>query len=97
MPRAEEPRDRVVVTTKPFERDVKRLHKRGKDMERLRPVIESLRLGQPLAQRHHDHALAGEWQGFRDCHIEPDWVLIYAIDEEALYLTRTGSHADLFG
>jgi mRNA interferase YafQ len=46
--------------------------------------------------RHRDHALTGDWKGFRDCHIQPDWVLIYSVDDEALYLTRTGSHSDLF-
>lgn len=87
---------RAVVTSKAFERDVKRLRKRGKDTGRLRPVINALRLRQPLDPRHRDHALGGEWQGFRDCHVEPDWLLLYRLDAESVYLTRTGTHADLF-
>jgi mRNA interferase YafQ len=97
MPRADEPQPRAVVTTKAFERDVKRLRKRGRDLARLRAVIDALRLGQPLDPRHRDHALTGDWQGFRDCHVEPDWVLIYRRDAEAVSLTRTGTHSDLFG
>jgi mRNA interferase YafQ len=87
---------RALVTTKSFERDLKRLRKRGKDIDRLWDVVEALRLGQPLRPRHRDHPLSGDWQGFRDCHVEPDWVLIYQLDDEAVYLTRTGTHADLF-
>ena len=87
---------RALVTTKPFERDLKRLRKRGKDIGRLWDVVEALRLGQPLQARHRDHSLSGDWQGFRDCHVEPDWVLVYQLDDEAVYLTRTGTHADLW-
>jgi len=86
---------RALVTTKSFERDLKRLRKRGKDIDRLWDVVEAIRVGDPLQRRHRDHPLSGEWQGFRDCHVEPDWVLIYQLDEEAVYLTRTGTHADL--
>ena len=91
------PQPRPVVTTKAFERDLKRLRKRGKDLKLLRAVIDAIRLGQRLEHRHRDHALAGEWQGFRDCHVEPDWVLIYSVGEEAVYLIRAGTHSDLFG
>ena len=80
-----------------FERDLKRFRKRGFDLEPLWVVVEDLRLRRPLAARHRDHALTGDWKGFRDCHILPDWVLIYALDDEAVYLTRTGTHADIFG
>jgi mRNA interferase YafQ len=97
MTTADEPPPRVVVTTKAFERDVKRLRKRREDMERLRAVVETLRLGRPLEPRHRDHPLTGVWQGFRDCHIGPDWLLIYRLDEEAVYLARTGTHSGLFG
>jgi len=89
------PTPRALVTTKSFERNLKRLRKRGKDIDRLWDVVEALRLGRPLQPRHRDHALTGKWQGFRDCHVEPDWVLIYQLDVEAVYLTRTGTHADL--
>jgi len=86
---------RALVTTKSFERDLKRLRKRGKDIDRLWDVVEAIRLGHSLQPRHRDHPLSGAWQGFRDCHVEPDWVLIYQLDDEAVYLTRTGRHADL--
>ena len=86
---------RALATTKAFERDLKRITKRGKDIKRLWDVAESLRPGLALQRRHRDHALSGELQGFRDCHIEPDWVLIYQVDDKAVYLTRKGTHADL--
>lgn len=66
MATADPPPPRAVVTSKAFERDVKRLRKRGKDTGRLRAVVESLRFRQPLDPRHRDHALSGDWQGFRD-------------------------------
>jgi mRNA interferase YafQ len=66
-------------------------------MEKLRAVIEALRTRQPLGPKHRDHALSGEWKGWRDCHIEPGWVLIYKRDDAKLTLGRTGSHSDLFG
>jgi mRNA interferase YafQ len=92
----DEPQPRTVVMTKRFEKDSKRVRKRGKDMERLVEVVEALRDRRPLEPRHRDHILGGDWEGYRDCHIEPDWVLIYQLDEDTVYLARTGSHADLF-
>jgi mRNA interferase YafQ len=86
-----------VVTTRAFDRDAKRIRKRGLDLARLRAVVDALRLGRPLEARHRDHALIGEWKGFRDCHVAPDWLLIYTLDDEAVTLVRTGSHADIFG
>ena len=65
-------------------------------MAKLREVITLLIEGRPLPPRLQDHPLSGEWKHFRDCHIEPDWLLIYKIDGEHLHLTRTGSHSDLF-
>jgi mRNA interferase YafQ len=87
---------RRAVTTRTFRRDVKRLRKRGNDLEQLLGVVEALRRGQTLEPRHRDHALTGEWNGFRDCHVAPDWILIYRLDDDAVYLTRTGTHSDLF-
>lgn len=89
---------RIPVTQSAFERDVNRLRKRGKNMSRLFEVIEILCQRRPLESRHRDHALTGDWKGYRDCHIEPDWVLIYRVDDTAreVILARTGSHADLF-
>lgn len=65
-------------------------------MVRLRAVIEMLLAEEPLPPRLKDHPLSGDWAGFRDCHVEPDWVLIYQIDGDRLILARTGTHSDLF-
>ncbi|MBN8508640.1 MAG: type II toxin-antitoxin system YafQ family toxin [Burkholderiales bacterium] len=80
-----------------FKRDVKLAQKRGKDMAKLRRVIELLLTGAPLPRDLGDHPLKGEWKASRDLHIEPDWVLIYTLEGEDLRLERTGTHADLFG
>ena len=73
--------------------------KRGKDIEKLKTVMRQLVDQRPLEGRYHDHALTGNLRGHRDCHIEPDWILIYRIDRDLQEITfvRTGSHADLFG
>ena len=82
--------------TAQFKRDVKRQAKRGKDINKLRAVIQTLCDRQPLAPAHRDHPLEGPWRGWRDCHVEPDWLLIYKPDGDDLKLARTGTHADLF-
>ncbi|MFI5457717.1 MAG: type II toxin-antitoxin system YafQ family toxin [Isosphaerales bacterium] len=79
-----------------FKRDLKRLKKRGKDMEKLRVVVETLCAHGLLDPWHKDHALSGKWKGWRDCHVAPDWVLIYREAGGKLELGRTGTHADLF-
>ena len=79
-----------------YRRDLKRCEKRGKPMEKMRQVILLLLSGEPLPVRYRDHALSGDWIGHRDCHVDPDWLLIYKIDSEYLFLVRTGSHSDLF-
>jgi mRNA interferase YafQ len=86
-------------TTKQFEGDYGLMVKRGKDIEKLKTVMRQLVDSQPLERRYLDHALTGNLRGHRDCHIEPDWILIYRIDREVREITfvRTGSHADLFG
>jgi len=88
-----------VVWTTTFKRDYKRAMKRGLDMNRLDEVIRTLAAGRELAVVHREHALGGEWRGHRECHVQPDWLLIYYVDDERLVLTltRTGTHADLFG
>ena len=80
-----------------FKRDVKRLQKQGKDLQKLREVIELLANEQPLPEKYRDHKMTGNWNDFRDCHIEPDWVLIYRIEDNklTLSLSRTGSHSEL--
>ena len=79
-----------------FRRDVKLAQKRGKDMAKLRELIGPLIEGDPLPQHYKDHSLGGDWKHHRDCHIEPDWLLIYKIYGDDLYLVRTGTHSDLF-
>ena len=87
-----------VKFTSRYVKDEKRLRKRELPMKLLDEVLQTLREEKPLAPKHRDHALTGNFAGFRECHIRPDWLLIYAIDGEMLILTafRTGTHADLF-
>lgn len=82
--------------TTQFKKDFKRVKKQGKAISRLRIVIEMLSSGQTLDPVYRDHPLSGNWKNHRDCHIEPDWILIYRITSEDLYLERTGSHSELF-
>ena len=84
--------------TSRFQKDLKRLRKRGYDMDLLTGVLKQLAAGQALAPSYRDHPLVGDYSGCRKCHITPDWLLIYEIDggELFLYLTRTGTHSDLF-
>jgi mRNA interferase YafQ len=93
----EEPQPRTVIASKQFGKDAKTARRRGKDMARLVAVVDALRNRQPLDPRHRDHALVEEWQGARECHIQPDWLLIDRLDEGSVYLARTGTHSDLFG
>jgi mRNA interferase YafQ len=79
-----------------FRRDVKRAEKRGKDLRKLRHALELLIAGEALPSSYRDHPLKGDWKGYRDAHIEPDWLLLYRVAEGELHLARTGSHADLF-
>lgn len=87
-----------LVTTGQFRRDYRRVKKRGYDMNLLKGVIDRLLSGQKLDECYQDHALVGNYAGFRECHISPDWLLIYAKDKKQLILTasRTGTHSDLF-
>lgn len=85
-----------VVQPSSFRKDIKKQKKRGKDVDKLKVVVDLLIAGEDLPARHVDHALSGNWSGWRDCHIEPDWILIYKITPDTLTLGRTGSHADLF-
>ena len=87
-----------VIPTNSFRRDYKLIAKRGYKTELLQEVVTMLANGETLPERYRDHTLTGEYGGCRECHIRPDWLLIYQIkdDELILYLTRTGSHSDLF-
>lgn len=87
---------RVAVRSGQFRRDVKRAQKRGKGMSKLRELILLLLAEDALPERYRDHPLKGNWKGYRDAHIEADWLLIYRVVGNELHLVRTGSHADLF-
>ena len=79
-----------------FKRDVKAAKKRGKDMGKLRALLMLLIEDKPLPPEYLDHPLKGGWKGYRDSHIEPDWLLIYRVADDDLHLVRTGTHADIF-
>jgi mRNA interferase YafQ len=82
--------------TTQFKKDYKKSKKQNKDLSKLRTVIEKLSSEQMLEPIYRDHPLSGNWKDHRDCYIEPDWILIYRITAEDLYLERTGSHSELF-
>lgn len=88
----------TVKPTKKFQKDLKTAQKRGYDIDKLTKVIKLLADGSALPEEYYDHSLKGNYSGCRECHIQPDWLLIYEINssELILYLTRTGSHSDLF-
>jgi len=75
---------------------VKRLKKRGKGLDKLKRLIELLLAAQPLPPQYKDHPLKLNWSGYRDAHVEPDWVLIYSATAETVHLERTGTHEELF-
>lgn len=81
-----------------FRKDLKAIIKRGYDIDLLDKIVTKLANGEPLPEKNRDHALTGNYKGCRECHIKPDWLLIYQIenDDLILFLTRTGTHSDLF-
>lgn len=89
----------IVKPTTQFKKDYKLAMKRGLKIELLEEIITSLAMGEPLPVKNKDHALTGNWSGHRECHILPDWLLIYRVENDVLVLTlaRTGTHSDLFG
>lgn len=89
----------TVKLTTQFKKDYKLAMKRGLDIRLLESVIADLAMGTPLSEQYRDHALTGNWAGYRECHVQPNWLLIYRVDGDVLVLTlsRTGSHSDLFG
>jgi len=84
------------VYTRQFERDLKRMKRRGKNPEKLKIIMRSLISEEPLDTIHRGHKLIGTWQGRRECHIESDWLLIYKTDIDRIVFERTGTHSDLF-
>jgi mRNA interferase YafQ len=89
----------LVKMTSQFKKDYKLAKKRGMKVKLLEEVIAILAMGEMLPTKNMDHPLSGEWIGYRECHIQPDWLLIYHIENDVLVLalSRTGTHADLFG
>lgn len=87
----------TLYVTNSFKRDYKRIVRRGCDVSLLEAVVDTLLTGQKLPEKNKDHALSGNWKGYRECHILPDWLLVYEIAEDRLILslTATGSHSDL--
>lgn len=80
-----------------FKKDFKRCEKRGKDVHKLDDVIKALVAEKELPDKYEDHSLIGNYRGFRECHLEPNWLLIYKKTETAVIFVRLGTHADLFG
>jgi len=88
----------TVKPTTQFKKDYKRAMKRGLKIELLEKVVELLAMSEALPEKNRDHELSGNWVGHRECHIQPDWLLVYRIEDDVLVLTlaRTGTHSDLF-
>jgi mRNA interferase YafQ len=87
----------LLVRKSRFKKDYKKLKSSGKDLNKLRVVIELLVQGNDLPSKNRDHFLIGKYKDFRECHIEPDWLMIYKLTPTELILVRTGSHSELFG
>lgn len=89
----------TVKNTTQFKKDYKLAKRRNLNLDLLKNIVTKLANGEPLDDKHHDHALSGDWIGHRECHILPDWLLVYRIEDDVLVLTltRTGTHSDLFG
>ena len=88
-----------ITTSNKFLKDLQLAKKRGLDLGLLNEVVTKLANREILDEKYHDHALKGEFEDFRECHVKPDWLLIYSIDDEELelFLIRNGTHSDLFG
>lgn len=87
-----------ILSTNRFKKDLKAIMMRGYNIQLLQDVVSLLAAGIPLPEKNKEHMLSGDWTGYRECHITPDWLLIYRIDNDVLVLTltRTGTHSDLF-
>lgn len=87
-----------ILATGRFKKDLKTIMKRGYNIQLLQEVVSLLAVGSPMPEKNKDHALSGNWTGHRECHITPDWLLVYKLNADILVLTltRTGTHRDLF-
>ena len=86
-----------VRPTSQFRKDLKKAAKQDRDLDKIKKIIQKLAVPEPLPHVFRDHKLKGEWRDFRECHIEPDWLLIYTITDFELRPTRLGTHSELFG
>lgn len=84
------------VYLRSFEREIEKAKKRGLDMSKIKSLLEDLINEKPLAAKHKNHKLKGNFAGYWECHIEPDWLLVYKKDDKHIYFARTGTHSDLF-
>jgi len=84
------------VQSTQFKKDVKKARKRGKDLDKLKVLLSLLIHQTPLPEAYQNHPLRGNWKGYQDAHIEPDWLLLYRVAGDELQLARTGTHADFF-
>lgn len=88
---------KALIPTAAYRRDVKRATRRGYDLAKLDAILKTLQAGGALPPSSRAHALKGDWKGYWECHIQPDWLLIYKATADEVRLARTGTHADLFG
>ena len=88
---------KTILRTSEFKRDVKRMQRRSKNFDSFKQIVRMLAADEALPLRYRDHALVGQYRGTRECHIQPDWLLIYESNAQELILIRTGTHGDLFG
>ena len=89
--------DKPVKVTGRFKRDLRRVSKQGRNLGMLQKVVDTLVAGDALAEHHRPHRLKGIWKPCWECHIQPDWLLVWDEDDDCIILIRTGSHAELFG
>ena len=88
---------KTAYVTKQFKKDVRLAQKRRKEISKLKNVMALIVEEHALAEKHKDHPLSGSFSDYRECHMEPDWLLIYKLTSSSVYFVRTGTHADLFG
>ncbi|MEN9596139.1 MAG: hypothetical protein RL236_573 [Pseudomonadota bacterium] len=88
---------KTIVQTSQFKQDLKRVKHSGRyEIDDLLEIVDLLAQNQPLLEKHKDHNLTGNWRGHKECHIKPDWLLVYQLTPDKVVLTRTGSHSELF-
>ena len=86
-----------LIRTSSFRRDLRRAARRGKDIRKIEEITDRLAANEPLDERHRRHRLVGDWHPFWECHIEPNWLLVWDEDETTITLMHTGTHSDIFG